>query len=59
MYIISVMFIKLSIVALYWRLFGLTRKGRIPLLLIGGIIIAWGITIVSSGLIRENFATDS
>lgn len=38
---------KLSLVALYWRLFGLTRNGRIPLLLIGGAIVAWGITVVS------------
>ncbi|KAF2448669.1 hypothetical protein P171DRAFT_470362 [Karstenula rhodostoma CBS 690.94] len=45
LYTISVMFMKLSIVALYWRLFGLTRKARIPLLLIGGVIVAWGITI--------------
>ncbi|KAK7188961.1 hypothetical protein DPSP01_013239 [Paraphaeosphaeria sporulosa] len=45
LYTISVMFMKLSIVALYWRLFGLTRKGRIPLLLVGGVIVAWGITV--------------
>ncbi|KAF9737394.1 hypothetical protein PMIN06_001201 [Paraphaeosphaeria minitans] len=45
LYTMSVMFMKLSIVALYWRLFGLTRKGRIPILLIGGVIIAWGVTI--------------
>ncbi|KAL1596982.1 hypothetical protein SLS60_008564 [Paraconiothyrium brasiliense] len=45
LYTPSVMFLKLSIVALYWRLFGLTKKARIPLLLLGGVIIAWGITI--------------
>jgi hypothetical protein len=47
LYTISVMFMKLSIVALYWRLFGLTRKGRLPLILVGGSIIAWALTIVS------------
>lgn len=46
MYTTSVMFMKLSIVALYWRLFGLTRKARIPLGIMGGIIVAWGIAIV-------------
>lgn len=46
LYTFSVMFMKLSIVSLYWRLFGHTRRARFPLLMIGGVIIAWGIAIV-------------
>jgi uncharacterized Fe-S radical SAM superfamily protein PflX len=47
LYTPSVMFIKLSIVALYWRLFGVNDKGRYPIMIVGGVIIAWGIAIVS------------
>lgn len=47
LYTPSVMFVKLSLVALYWRLFGVNKKGRYPILIVGVIIIAWGIAIVS------------
>lgn len=47
LYIPSLMFVKLSLVALYWRLFGVNKKGRYPILIVGGIIIAWGIALVS------------
>lgn len=47
LYTLSVMFVKLSLVALYWRLFGVNKKGRYPILIVGGTIIAWGIAVVS------------
>lgn len=50
LYTPSVMFMKLSIVSLYWRLFGLTQRARIPLIIVGGMVIAWGISIVSASL---------
>jgi hypothetical protein len=59
LYTLSVIFMKLSIVALYWRLFGLTRRARIPPMTIGSVIIAWGISIVSTSLFMLNFAPDS
>jgi hypothetical protein len=59
LYTPSVMFMKLSIVALYWRLFGLTRRARIPLMAIGSVIIAWGISIVRTSIVMHNLAPDS
>lgn len=49
LYTPSVMCMKLSVVSLYWRLFGsgVKNKARYPILIVGGIIIAWGIAIVS------------
>jgi hypothetical protein len=38
---------KLSIVALYWKLFGVNRNSKLPLIIIAAIIVAWFFALVS------------
>jgi hypothetical protein len=40
--------VKLSIIALYWKLFGVDQKSKLPLLTMGGIIVSWFFALVSS-----------
>lgn len=47
LYTFSIVFVKLSILALYWRIFGSLNSTRIPIWILSGIVIAWGIAVVS------------
>lgn len=43
LYVPAVCSMKLSIIALYWKLFGVDRKSRMPLIAVGCIVIMWTI----------------
>jgi len=46
LYVASVASMKLSIVALYWKLFGVDRKSKLPLVAMGCVICMWFIGAV-------------
>ncbi|KAJ4111471.1 hypothetical protein NW768_011825 [Fusarium equiseti] len=46
LYTFSIVFVKLSILALYWRIFGALNSARIPIWILSGIVIAWGIAVI-------------
>lgn len=48
LYVPSVCTMKLSIVALYWKLFGVDRKSRMPLIAVGCVIAMWLVGVVST-----------
>jgi hypothetical protein len=47
LYVASVASMKLSIVALYWKLFGVNRTSKLPLIAMACIIVMWFIGAVS------------
>ncbi|RFN44924.1 integral membrane protein [Fusarium flagelliforme] len=46
LYTFSIVFVKLSILALYWRILGSLKSTRIPIWILSGIVIAWGIAVI-------------
>jgi hypothetical protein len=45
--------VKLSILALYWRIFGRTKSIRLPILILTTAVLSWGIAVVSSSLCQK------
>ncbi|CAG7565992.1 unnamed protein product [Fusarium equiseti] len=46
LYTLSIVFVKLSILALYCRIFGSQNSTRIPVWILSGIVIAWGNAVI-------------
>ncbi|KAI3573011.1 hypothetical protein IWW34DRAFT_888009 [Fusarium oxysporum f. sp. albedinis] len=46
LYTMSIVLVKWSILALYWRIFGSVRSTRLPICILFGIISAWGIAVI-------------
>ena len=53
-YATSVAFTKLSILMFYWRIFKTVKQIRLPIYILGAIVIAWNIAIVS---LHANYRT--
>jgi hypothetical protein len=50
LYVVAVFSMKLSMVALYWKLFGVDRKSRLPLIVMAFVIIGWSTGVVGCSL---------
>ena len=46
LYTMSIVLVKWSILAFYWRIFGSVSLTRLPIWILFGIISAWGIAVV-------------
>jgi hypothetical protein len=46
LYTMSIVLVKWSILALYWRIFGSVRSTRLPIWILFGIVSAWGTAVV-------------
>ncbi len=46
MYCMGFTVVKLSVLAFYWRVFGLRKSIRAPILVLTGMVIAWAIALV-------------
>ncbi|KAM5342214.1 hypothetical protein ACJ41O_015245 [Fusarium nematophilum] len=45
-YTMSIVLVKWSILAFYWRIFGSVRSTRLPIWILFGIISSWGIAVI-------------
>ncbi|CAJ2502527.1 Uu.00g099210.m01.CDS01 [Anthostomella pinea] len=45
-YTLSLVFVKYSILAFYWRVFGAQRSIRIPIWVLAGMVLAWGASVI-------------
>lgn len=47
-YTATMVFVKLSILAFYWRSFGIKKSIKIPIILLAAMTVIWGIGVVSA-----------
>lgn len=52
-YIWTLCLVKLSILAFYWRTFGIEKSIRIPIIAIGVITLIWAVGVVSEYIYRR------
>ncbi|TLD20533.1 hypothetical protein PspLS_08803 [Pyricularia sp. CBS 133598] len=51
-YTLTLCFVKYSTLCLYWRVFGTSKRNRIPIWILAGLVTAWGIAIILASIFQ-------
>lgn len=51
-YTLTLCLVKYSTLCLYWRVFGTSKRNRIPIWILAGLVTAWGVAILLTSIFQ-------